>query len=143
MKRLELLFALALLVGCGGSSGSSSPTIDGNWAGVLRYSDGTTSFFAFTTSLKQSSTSAVTVTNFTITVTPPCAVESPVGVTAKLDGGFKNNSSFEMNIFTGPPNQLGISLTGGVQNNTIAGDYLGRDLSGFCHAMGSFTMTRM
>ena len=61
MKRLGLLFALALLVGCGGSSGSSSPTIDGNWSGVLRYSDGTTSFFAFTTSLKQSSTSAVTV----------------------------------------------------------------------------------
>jgi hypothetical protein len=143
MKRLGLLFALALLVGCGGSGGSSSPTIDGNWSGVLRYSDGTTSFFAFTTSLKQSSTSAVTVTNFTITVTPPCAVESPVGVTAELDGGFKNNSSFGMSIFTGPPNQLGITLNGEVLNNTITGDWLGRDLSGFCHASGQFTMTRM
>jgi len=148
MKRLGLvLVALALLVGCGGggsSSGSgSSPTIDGNWSGVLQYQDGTTSFFAFTASLKQSSTSAVTVTNFAITVTPPCAVESPVGVTAKLDGGFKNNSSFEMSISAGPPNQLIIGLTGEVQNNTITGDWLGRDLSGACHSMGQFTMTRM
>lgn len=139
MKRFGLLLALALLVGCGGSS----PTIDGNWSGVLRYSDGTTSFFAFTTSLKQGSTSAVTVTNFTITVTPPCAVESPVSVTAELDGGFKNNSSFGMSIGAAPPNQLGIGLTGEVLNNTITGDWTWRDLSGFCHAMGQFTMTRM
>ena len=125
MKRLGLLLALALLVGCGGSI--SSPTIDGNWSGVLRYSDGTTSFFAFTTSLKQGSTSAVTVTNFTITVTPPCAVESPVSVTAELDGGFKNNSSFGMSIGAAPPNQLGIGLTGEVLNNTITGDWTGRE----------------
>jgi hypothetical protein len=143
MKRLGLLFALALLVGCGGSNVSSSPTIDGNWSGVLRGGDGTTSFFAFTTSLKQSTTSAVTATNFTVTVTPPCAVESPVGVTAELDGGFKNNSGFLMTIFAGPPNQLGFTLNGEVLNNTITGDWLGRDLSGSCHASGEFTMTRM
>jgi hypothetical protein len=145
MKQVGIVLALALLVGCGGSSSPpiGGPTIDGNWSGVLRYSDGITSFFAFTTSLKQSSTSAVTVTNFTITVTPPCAVESPVGVTAELDGGFKNNSGFLMSISAGPPNQLGIGLNGHVQNNTITGDFLGRDLSGFCHAMGQFTITRM
>ena len=145
MKRLGLvLFALALLVGCGSGSSSgsgSSPTIDGDWSGVLLYSDATTAY-AFTTSFKQSSGSTVTVTHFSFTAAPPC-VESAESETAELDGGFKNNSSFGMSISTGPPNQLGISLTGEVLNNTITGEYLGRDLSGFCHASGQFTMTRM
>ena len=149
MKRLGLvLFALALLVGCGGGSssgsGSTSPTIDGNWSGVLHGGDGTTSFFAFTTSLEQSSTSAVTVTNFIVTSSPPC-VESPVGATAELDGGFKNNSGFLMSISAGPPDQVGIELTGEVLNNTITGSWLSRGLDPlqFCHASGEFTMTRM
>ena len=146
MKRLGLLLALALLVGCG--RGSSSQTIDGNWSGVLRYSDGTTSFFAFTTSLKQSSTSAgecncarqVTVTNFIVTVTPPC-VQSPVAVTAELDSGFQ----FQMGISAGPPDQVGIGLNGEVQNNTITGSWFSRGIDPFqfCHASGEFTMTRM
>ena len=148
MKRLGLLFALALLVGCGGSSGSSSPTIDGNWSGVLHGGDGTTSFFAFTTSLKQSSTSTgeckcvrqVTVTNFIVTVTPPC-VQSPVAVTAELDSGVQ----FQMGISAGPPDQVGIGLNGEVQNNTITGSWFSRGIDPFqfCHASGEFTMTRM
>ena len=141
MKRLGLvLFAVALLVRCG--SGSSSQKIDGNWSGVLHGGDGTTSFFAFTTSLKQSSTSAVTVTNFTITLMPPC-VESPVRVTAELDGGFKDHSGFLMNISAGPPDQVGFTLTGEVLNNTITGSWLSRGLLTSCHASGEFTMTRM
>jgi hypothetical protein len=145
MKRLGLvLLALALLVGCGGGSssgsGSSGPTIDGNWSAVLQYSDGTIAY-AFTTSLKQSSGSTVTVTNFSFTAAPPC-VESAESETAELDGGFKNNSSFLMSIFAGPPDSVGIEMTGHVQNNTITGSWLSRGLTS-CHASGEFTLTRM
>jgi hypothetical protein len=150
MKRSGLLFALALLVGCGGSSsggGSSSQTIDGNWSGILRYSDGATSFFAFTTSLKQSSTSTgecncrrqVTVTNFIVTFTPPC-VQSPVAVTAELDSGFQ----FLMDMSAGPPDPVGITVSGDLLNNTVTGRWSSRDISSLCHVGdGQFTMTRM
>ena len=144
MKRLGLvLFALALLVGCGSGSSSgsgSSPTIDGDWSGVLLYSDATTAY-AFTTSFKQSSGSTVTVTHFSFTAAPPC-VESAESETAELDGGFKNNSSFLMSIFAGPPDSVGIEMTGHVQNNTLMGSWLSRGLTS-CHGSGEFTLTRM
>ena len=95
MKRLGLLFALALLVGCGGSAVLVVQQLMAIGLAFSGIRIERPSSSAFTTSLKQSSTSAVTVTNFTITVMPPCAVESPVGVTAELDGASRTTHHLE------------------------------------------------
>lgn len=140
MKQLGIvLLALALLVGCGGGS---TPTIDGNWSANLLSYDGTTSIYAFTTSLKRGSGFRLTVTNFRFTTAPSC-VESVVSVTAELDGDLQHNSGFQMDISAGPPDQVGIGIVANVQNNnTLMGVWQSRGLTS-CHASGSFTMTRM
>jgi hypothetical protein len=140
MKQVGIVLALALLVGCGGSSSPpiGGPTIDGNWSGVLGPG------YTFTASFKQGSGSTVTVTNFSFTAAPSC-IEPPVSATAELDGTFEKNSGFLMGIGAGPPDQVGIELLGNtnVQNNTITGSWLSRGLLTDCHASGEFTLTRM
>lgn len=136
------------MAACSNGSGSSSGSVNGNWNASLTNLDGTPAY-AFTTSFTQNSSSAVTVTNFTLTSTGPCFSSQSTTQTGSfaLSGNFNGNvaGTFGMNIttmFPGAVTQNVLTLQGTVSGNTISGTWNLTGVSG-CSGNGTFTITKM
>jgi hypothetical protein len=145
---IALLLLGLMMAACSNGSGSSSGSVNGNWNASLTNLDGTPAY-AFTTSFTQNSSSAVTVTNFTLTSTGPCFSSQSTTQTGSfaLSGNFNGNvaGTFGMNIttmFPGAVTQNVLTLQGTVSGNTISGTWNLTGVSG-CSGNGTFTITKM
>jgi hypothetical protein len=142
------LLALAIVAaGCGSNNGSNSTNVNGNWsASLMNASDGTTAY-AFTTTLTESNSGGVSVTNFKLTSTGSCFVDGQTTQTGNftLSGDFSGNvkGTFGMTVNSTNTNGAQLTLQGGVgANNTITGTW---SLTGSsaCSGQGNFAFNRM
>jgi hypothetical protein len=146
MKQLGFFLPLALavmLTACGSSSKNNS--INGNWSATLTNPNGSPAF-AFTTSLNQASGTAVTVTNLTFTTATPCFTAGGTATGGFTVSGTTNGvttGSFSLTIQSGMPAGNVFSLTGTLNNNSIAGTWTLTGVTSGCTGSGSFTMTKM
>ena len=135
-------FALTLL-GCGNSS-SKGGNINGNWTASLTDTHGT-QVLAFNTSIIESSSSTLSISNFSFSSNSACFVsgETESGTFA-LAGNFSGNvaGKFGMNVASGSPGGNHLTLSGTVNGNTISGTWSLTGSSG-CTGNGTFMMTRM
>jgi len=139
---VTLLFGL-FLAGCGASN-TKATTINGNWTATLMNTGGTQAF-AFTTSLVESGSGTVNVTNFSFSTNSPCFVsgETETGTfTLSGDFGGNVNGKFGLNVQSSSPAGNTLTLTGTAAGNTITGTWSLTGGSG-CAGNGAFTMMRM
>ncbi len=148
MKQLSIAVLLVVgltLVACGGGSSSSSNTINGNWTATLTNPDGSPAF-GFTTSLNQSSGTAVTVTNLSFTTSTPCFSSGGTETGSFVLSGNFNGSvtgGFQMTVQSGTPSGNTLTLQGTVNNNAVTGMWTLTGVTSGCTGSGTFTMTRM
>jgi hypothetical protein len=148
MKQLSIAVLLVLgltLAACGGGSSSSPNTINGNWTATLTNPDGSPAF-GFTTSLSQSSGTAVTITNLSFTTSTPCFSSGGTETgTFVLSGNFNGSVSggFQMTVQSGTPSGNTLILQGTVMNNAVTGTWTLSGVTSGCTGSGTFTMTKM
>ena len=148
MKQLSIAVLLVVgltLVACGGGSSSSSNTINGNWTATLTNPDGSPAF-GFTTSLNQSSGTAVTVTNLSFTTSTPCFSSGGTETGSFVLSGNFNGSvtgGFQMTVQSGTPSGNTLTLQGTVNNNAVTGTWILTGVTAGCTGSGNFTMTKM
>lgn len=137
-----LVMGLAL-VGCGMSNGSSA-NINGNWAATLTDANNNPAL-SFTTSIAQSGSGSLSITNLQFSTSSPCFVSGETASGAfTLSGNFNGNVSgtFGMNVKSGSPGGNTLTLTGTMAGNAITGNWTLIGSSG-CTGSGHFAMTRM
>jgi len=137
-----LLSFLVVLAACGG--GNNSGNINGNWTAALTSTTGGTQF-AFTTNITEVSGSSLSFTNFRFTTSGSCFT-SPTTETGSFvfSGDFNGNvtGQYQMTISTEfPSNNNVLTLTGGVNGNTVSGTWTLTGGAG-CTGNGTFTMNR-
>lgn len=140
MKQLGIAMVLTLgvlLAACGGGTSNTAPTVTGNWSATLTNAD-TTPAFSFTTSLTQgSATTVVTGTNLSFNSTNCFTSGGTETGSFVLNGNM--TGAFQSTIVSGTPPGNTLTLTGKVNNTTIAGTWI---LTGTCSGSGNFTMTK-
>jgi hypothetical protein len=145
MNRVAVFFLIllaSLLVACG--STRPAKVIDGAWNANLQNPDDT-SAYTFSTTLNQSTGSAVTVISFLFTASAPC-FSSSTGQTATFSatghaGGYQTGP-FSMNISTalGGPVENVLTLSGTRKSDgTITGTWSLSGLPG-CSGSGAYSM---
>ena len=140
---VALAFIVGLtLIGCGSSNHSQN--INGNWTATLTDANNNQAL-SFTTTIAQSSSSSLSVTNLHFSTNTPCFVSGETATGSfTLSGNFSGNVSgaFGMNVQSGSPGGNTLTMTGTVAGNSITGNWTLMGSSG-CTGSGHFTMTRM
>lgn len=145
MRQLGIILSVVLgvlLIGCGGSNSTMPGTINGNWTATLSNPDQSTAF-GFTTTLTESSSTALSVTNFNFTTSSPCFSSGTTeSGTFTLTGNTNNviTGNFGMTIQSGTPSGNQLSLQGTVNNNVISGTWSLTGVTAGCTGSGNFTM---
>ena len=145
MRKLALVLALTvglMLVGCGSSNHSQN--VNGNWTAALTDANNNPAL-SFTTTISQSSSSSLSITNLHFSTNSPCFVSGETATGSfTLSGNFNGNVSgaFGMNVQSGSPAGNTLSMTGSVAGNSITGNWTLTGSAG-CTGTGHFTMTKM
>jgi len=145
MRKLAIGTVLAVglvLVGCGSSNHSQN--VNGNWTATLTDANNNPAL-SFTTTIAQSSSSSLSVTNLHFSTSSPCFVSGETATGSfTLSGNFNGNASgaFGMNVQSGSPGGNTLTMNGTVAGNSITGNWTLMGSSG-CTGSGHFTMTRM
>jgi hypothetical protein len=140
---LAAIFAYAIiLAGCGTSTGNNNKSaINGNWTATLTNPDGAQDF-SFTTTLTSTSSTGVTVSNFTFTTQSACFSGGTTATGAfTLTGTTSGVTSggYQMTVQSVPPGNT-LTLTGTLTNTTITGTWTLTGLTSGCAGSGNFTM---
>ena len=145
MRKLAVVLAFIVgltLIGCGSSN--QTQNIDGNWTATLTDANNNQAL-SFSTTIAQSSSSSLSVTNLHFSTNTPCFVSGETATGSfTLSGNFSGNMSgaFGMNVQSGSPGGNTLTMTGTVAGNSITGNWTLMGSTG-CTGSGHFTMTRM
>ena len=139
-----VLFGLTL-IGCGFSTGNSTPNnFNGDWNAALVSGDNT-NMFHFRTSLSTDRNGILTFSNFSFTTESGCFADGETETGSVTLGGdlvASPSGQFAMVIQSSSPSGNKLALTGKENGNTISGNWALTGNTG-CTGSGSFTMTKM
>ena len=146
MKNVLMGVALILAMmglGCG-TSRSNADAINGNWSAALSNSSSGNPTLNFTTTLKSTGSTGVTVTNLTFNSSNACfsggdnatGAFTLTGTTSGVTSG-----GFQLTVDSQPAANT-LTLTGTLKNNTITGAWTLTGITSGCAGSGNFTMNK-